>query len=299
MHLTRCSFLALLALASLSACATTSRMAIRSMEPGRVQLGAARHLMIVDSQGRRSAREFVNMEVVRQSRSRGYFTVEDRSEDGVSVRVSGRSVVVEGSESLLSSDQVGLRVDVLEWDSQRDSTEVQRVGPDGYAYTETIPIQRGDVLLAVTLFDTDGRALLAETEYEGTFATQDMYTSRDVVIERAASGAIEGLLNDITPSEVVTYVTLDEDDPGQEAILKTAQMGNVAQAAADLRGYLERNPYNAAAAYNLAVFLEAMGNFAEALQTYDLALSLGNKSFYANARAECARRIAAATVLES
>jgi tetratricopeptide (TPR) repeat protein len=79
----------------------------------------------------------------------------------------------------------------------------------------------------------------------------------------------------------------------------SAEAGNIARAADDARRYLDQHPDNAGAAYNLAVFLEAMGEYEEALAMYDRALSLGNKSFYVKARAGCARRLAAAHELSA
>lgn len=101
----------------------------------------------------------------------------------------------------------------------------------------------------------------------------------------------------LPPRQVVSRVRLDDDDPGQEAILETARGGNVAMAARDMRTYFDANPLSGSAAYNLAVFLEAMGEFHEAMTMYDQALSLGAKDLYHSARAGCARRLAAAEEL--
>ena len=214
------------------------------------------------------------------------------------MRIAGRRAEVEGGAFEPGADTAGLRIDVLEWTTQRDQTEVRAYDADGQPYTQLVPVQVGTTLLAMTLFDGGGQAFLAETEYEGRFATRDMQVQRDQLIELAARHAVQRFLADIAPVQVVSRVRLDDDDPGQEAILETANAGNIAQAAQDMRRYLERNPNNAAAAYNLAVFLEAMGEYGEALEFYDRALSTGYQDYYVTARAECARRLAAAEALQ-
>ncbi len=281
---------------ALAACVTT--VPIRSTQPGRVFVGATRHVVIVDGQGRRSARELVTIELMNQARAQGYFTFEDRSEDGLDVRVAGRRASIEGGSFTLEHGAAGLRVDVLEWSAHRDSEQVHSHDSEGNPYVRTIAVQAGTALLAMTLFDHEGRAFLAEAEYEGRFVTRDTQMSRDEVIEEAARQAVGQFLADITPVQVVSRVRLDDEDPGQEPILQVARAGNIAQAAHDMGLYLQQNPYSASAAYNLAVFLEAMGRYGEALETYDRALSLGYQDLYSSARAECARRLAAAEALQ-
>src|SRR5262249_22731142 len=112
-------------------------------------------------------------------------------------------------------------------------------------------------------------------------------------IEAAAQQAVASFLSSVTPQPSVTRVRLDDDDPGQEAFLKTAANGATAQAAHDLELYFQQNPSIASAAYNLAVLKEAMGDFRAALELYDRALALGNKDFYEQARAGCAQRLSA------
>lgn len=290
-------FLALsLAIPLSTGCVTT--MSIRSMEPGTVPIGATKHLVLLGGEGRRSAREFVGQTLVQQCRARGYFTVADRSEEGLNVRVAGRQASIEGGKLALEHEQAGLRIDVLEWNAARDEQEVTRTDPAGRQFVELVPVLRGNALLAITLFDPAGRAFLAETEYEGC-ATTDPSAPREESIEAAAAQAIASFLNDVTPFAVVTRVRLDDEDPGQETILKTASDGATAQAAHDLELYLQQSPNNASAAYNLAVLKEAMGDFRSAMELYDRAIALGGQDYYSRARAGCARRLSAAESLSA
>jgi len=274
----------------------TSTLAIKSMQPGPVNVGAARHLVLLHGEGRRSAREFVSHDLDRQARHRGYFSYEDRSEEGVVVRIAGRTVTLEGASYHLAPTHVGLRIDVLEWNAVRDVASIRKYDEKGTPYMHEVPVQRGNVLLAVTLFDESGHAVLAEAEYEGVVQCEPD-VPRDQVIELAASDAASRLLNDITPHQVVSRVRLDGDDEGQESYLDMARDGQVAYAADGLRSYFQADPNNGVAAYNLAVLLEAMGQFEEALGFYDKAIALGGKDYYHRARVDCARRFSSAQAL--
>jgi hypothetical protein len=270
------SSLALALTLSLSTgCVTT--VAIRSMEPGAVPIGSTKHLVLLGGEAPQRA-QFVGQALIQECRARGYFSVEDRSEEGLSVHIAGRQASIEGGKLALEPEQAGLRIDVLEWNATRDEEDVTRTDPNGRQSFERVPVMRGNTVLAITLFDPAGRAFLSETEYEGCAST-DPSASRDESIEAAARQAIASFLNDVTPSSVITRVRLDDEDPGQETILKTAANGATAQAAHDLERYFQQNPNIASAAYNLAVLKEGMGDFHAALELYDRALSLGGKDF--------------------
>lgn len=285
-----------LALTLSTGCATT--MSIRSMQPGAVPIGSAKHLVLLGGEGRRSAREFVGQALVQQCRAQGYFSFEDRSEEGLSVRIAGRQASVEGGSFTLAPEQAGLRIDVLEWNADSGEQEITCTDANGQQYLKRVPVMNGHVLLAVTLFEPAGRAFLAETEYEG-WASTPTSAPREESIECAARQAIATFLNDVTPMQVVTRVRLDDEDSGQDAFLETASRGGTAQAAHDLEAYFQQNPNNASAAYNLAVLREAMGDFRSALEWYDRALALGGQDFYAQARAGCAHRLSAAEALRA
>ena len=278
----------------LPACA--SFVPIHSTRPGPVAVGAARHLVILDGEGRPSARETIALELARQARGDHWFTVEDLSADGHRVWISGRRAKVRPRYPL-EEESAGLRIDVHEWQAAQNSHTVERKDPRGEFVEETVRSLEGSVVLAVTLFDPWGRILLTEREYEGVFSGTEGVFTRDEVIENAAADAVAGFLVDVTPQTVVAKVRLDEGDPGQAEILEVAKAGDTAVAARRLEAYAQRQPDNAAAAYNLAVLLDAMGERQEALAWYDRALALGPEGYYASARADCAGRIADAEAL--
>jgi hypothetical protein len=288
---------AALFLAALGAggCATTVRLS--TLEPAPVNLGPTNRLAILQGEGRRSAREAVFQDLIETARTQGYFQAADRSEEGIRVKIAGRKVTVEGDNKGPQENEAYLRVDVLGWDARRDTKEKETTDKDGKKKTVTAVTTTGKALLAVTLFDKQGRALLAEKEYEGKFETEDKEMSEEAVIKSAGQKAVAKLLADITPTTVQRAVRMDDSDDGQKLFLKTAEGGSIAQAKADIEKYASANPNNSAAAYNLAVLTEANGDYAGALTLYDKAIKLGSKDFYAGARADCAKRKADAEAL--
>jgi len=219
--------------------------------------------------------------------------MEDVTEEGVRMRLLGRRGELEGASAPLAVDQAGVRFDVYEWTAFRDEEPFQRQDEAGKNYTELVPVRRGKALVSFTLLAPGGRLILAAKEYEGIAFSEDLQIAQEELLELAAGELVARFLDDITPRSVVSRVRLDDEDPGQEPILEVAATGNLALAVRDMRTYVEKHPFNASAAYNLAVFLDAQGEYDEALAMYNLSLSRSSKSFYRTARTECARRLTA------
>lgn len=115
---------------------------------------------------------------------------------------------------------------------------------------------------------------------------------------RAADRLVSAVLKHITPHTVVSEVRLDKSDKAQRKLLKVARNGNVSAAEKDLRAYLGSHPGSAAAQYNLAVMLDALGRYDEALPLYDSAIAaVGERRYYLDAKAGCAQRKAASSDL--
>jgi hypothetical protein len=286
--------LTVVAAVGLSGCA--AKLAVRTLQPGPVSVGSTKTLLVLSGEGRRSGREAVINDLVRQTRARGYFQVQDRTEEGAEVKISGRTVTLTYPKGL-QAGEMGIRVDVLGWDTTSATNTVEKTNAKGKKTTETVTTRTGKAVLGVTLFNKEGKALVAEKEYVGKIDTTDSNESDENVIKSAATQAVAKFLAEITPTTVVRYVQLDEDDEAQKPIVKTAQSGNLAQAKDDLQKYLQANANNAAATYNLAVLTDASGDYEAALTLYDQALTLGNKDFYSEARAACTKRKADAEAL--
>jgi hypothetical protein len=283
-----------------SGCAPTV-LQVRVPEPGAVNFGASRRLSIVETSGRRSAREQLITEIQGQARSGGHWQVTDRTEEGITVKVTGRTVAVSGAKAPQAPDEVFLKFEVLEWQSAPGTKQVEeqvsvnkkdpktgKVHAVRETVTRTVNTTIGKALLGVTASDASGRALLAETEYQ---ATGDG-ANDSAAIASAARNVVAKFLGDVTPRTVVAQLRVDDEDKAQKPIIEVAKAGNFPRAVEEMRGYLAQNPSNPIAQYNLAVFLDATGSYQEALALYTTAAQNTNKGFYSETKAACARRLA-------
>jgi len=240
--------------------ACAAKLAITSLEPSSVFLGPRRDLVIVGGDGPRAARELVFVELAEQARRLGFFQVTDLSREGFQTRRDGGRVELEAFDRPLGELEVGLWIDV-------------EVAP------ETQP-PAARLTLSVAAFAPNGESLLQTHRVVGA--------SQDGLAGAAAVVAAE-LLGQITPAQVTRLVPLDEGDAEQLSILEVALDGNIARAREDMKAYVDKDPDNAAAIYNLAVLTEAMGKLDDALALYDRALSLVEKDLYSEAREAAAR----------
>jgi len=286
-------------------CAPTLRVSV--LQPAPVNLGAGRRLSVVQTVGRRSAREYVISQLIAQSRITNFFVAQDRSEEGIEVKVLGQRVEVSGGKGPAQTpDEVALRIDVLGWDAK----------PERRTYTEKVPetvkekdaqgkevektvyhdvvrdkdVLAAKVVLGVTAFNVQGRAFLAEREYEGRFDSDR--DREDPALQAAARIAVTQLLRDVTPTYAEKYIRMDDEDERQKPIIKIAADGNVGFAIEEMQRYVKDNPNRGSALYNLAVLLDASGRYQEALDLYTQALRLSTKDFYIEMKGECARRFA-------
>jgi hypothetical protein len=267
------------------------KLYVRVLQPAPVNLGASKRLSVVQMEGRRSAKEQVVGELLAQARSAGYFQVTDRTEEGITVKVKGRTVdVTGGSGAPQAADEIGMRVDVLDWSAAKDT----RSSTDAKGKVTTYTTFVGKVVLGVTAFNAKGKAPLAEKEFIGQVDAAD----EDQAMKESAKSAIFQLLKEVTPTYVEKAIRMDGDEEAQKPIIDMAKQGNLAKAIEDEKAIIAKTPNSSAAVFNLAVLLDASGNYDEAMTNYDAALKLGTKDYYTEGRTECAQRQAAAKALE-
>jgi tetratricopeptide (TPR) repeat protein len=280
----------LLALATTLAVGCAPSLKVNVLQPARVNLGASQRLSIVQTEGRRGARDFLIEELLRQGRAGAYFQVADRSEEGIVVKPAGRSVQVlsSGTGAPQAPDEVGLRMDVLDWDADQKSRMVEEKDKEGNVVEREVQYYEAKVAVSITLFNMEGKAALSEQEYEAVVEN----AKKDGALEDAARTVVYRLLTDITPRYVTKYIRLDDEDEAQKPIIEVARNGNVPRAITEMEAYTQANPQSAAALYNLAVMLDATGRYEEALDLYTRAITLSSKDFYVSMKSECARRLA-------
>jgi len=280
-----------LALALATACVPTIRVNV--LQPAPVNLGASKQLSIFETSGRRSAREEVVGELTRQVRADGYFTLTDRSEEGISVKVAGQTATASGAKTPQRPDEIALKVDILNWDSEHQDIAEQK-DKKGNITQQAKRVYTGKVLLGVTAFNAGGKTFLAETEFTGEPSPED---SENQAIRAAMQIAVRKIVGAITPHYVQKSIRLDGDDEGQKPIIEVAKGGNLDQAGKELSDYLQKNPQNPAALYNMGVIYDAQGRYQEALDLYTRAISLSTKDYYVQMKTECSQRQAAQEAL--
>ncbi len=275
-------------------CAPTLKVNV--LQPARVNLGSAKRLTVVQTEGRKGARDFVIDEMTRQARGQGYFQVTDRSDEGIVVKVAGRSVQVvnAGSGPAQTADEIGVRIDINDWDAEKKTETVKGTDSKGNPTEREEKFYEAKTVVSVTAFTSAGKAVLAEEEYETVARGED----KDQAIGNAARALVSRIFFDITPKYVTKHIRMDDDDKAQKPIIEVAEKGNVPRAITEMEGYVQNNPQNAAALYNLAVLLDASGKYQEALDLYTKAISLSSKDFYVQMKGECARRLADQQALE-
>jgi len=277
-----------------SGCAS---LRVQVLQPAYVNLGRTEQLSVVQATGRRSKRELIIDELERQARDAGFFAVEDRTDEGIEIKLIGGSAETSGGTRDQLDIEAYLRIDLLEWQadttrrtqSYRDDNDRERV--------RTIDMLVGRVVFAVTTVNWQGRALMAENDYEQVHEVQLGEMSEDRVVFEAARRGVRLLLRQITPTWHFESIRWDSSDKTQKEIYKVAKQGNRPYAEELMREYLSADPGNSVAQYNLAVILDAQGRYPGALQLYDQAMKGGAKGFYANSRAACARRLAASKAM--
>jgi hypothetical protein len=219
-------------------CAPTLKVNV--LQPARVNMGAAKRLTVVQSEGRKGARDFVIDEMTRQARGQGYFQVTDRSDEGIVVKVAGRSVQIvnAGSGPAQSPDEIGVRIDVNDWDAEKKTEVVKGTDSKGNPTEREEKFYEAKTVVSVTAFTSAGKALLAEEEYEMVARGED----KDQAIGNAARALVSRILFDVTPTYVTKYIRMDDDDKAQKPIIEVAEKGNVPRAITRWRATCRATP---------------------------------------------------------
>jgi tetratricopeptide (TPR) repeat protein len=234
------------------------RLYVNVLRPAAVNLGPAKTLAVTQIEGRLDAREVVLRELDAQINATGYFTVSERTD----------APVLPG--------ETALRLTVLEYSATPDPASDKHAG------------WIGNVALAATLTDTNGRVVMNAKEYRNNSRSDG---GQQDALGLTTRMAVSALLEDITPSFVRQAIALDEEDVAQRAIVDRARQGDIKRAIEDERDLLGRAP-TAAAAFNLGALLDSQGEYAEALKLYDQAIQQQMKELYVETRGACARRLA-------
>ena len=135
-------------------------------------------------------------------------------------------------------------------------------------------------------------------QFIGTNEPDDETVTYDEMMLNARDVAQDELESMVAPARRTHRVHLDTDDAAHLAMVDIAQGGDLGKAIAMADGRLEQDPNNPAVLYNKAVFVDATGDYATALELYDAAIEHNvEDGFYRDARNGCFKRNQAARAL--
>ena len=287
-----------------SACSLPKYTTVSSEQPPDYYLGESPEVSVVNAEGAtRRMQDIAIQELRTQSRSNGHFTIENRLDEGIRFDVRQRKMVMTGKDVSVSSDDVFVKFNVVASMKQDGRTTITR--QTGVLGTETEEVPAVVTVMPVTFTVAKGEeVLLSERQYDGRAVWPieqggGDYPPRQQRYEAAIGKAVESFLEDITPRTVSRRVRLDYSDENQEPILDVARNGQVKQAATQMEEYAQEHPNSSSAYYNLAVLTDAMGQYEQAIEYYDKALSLGGKDYYTEVKASCQERLQEQRELET
>lgn len=275
----------------LSACATAPGITLVSMEPtALLDPRGADCLVLVDGEGRRSAKARVAAMVVDEARL-GFFRADNRSASGVELVLVGDVANVVGSDVAPRDDELWVRIDVLSWTAEAIKMEL-----DDDSSLSDAPGIRGRADLQFTVANAASQVLVREQEVRGVVDRAlpegqrvDIEALREDVIAEAARVAVTDFLATITPQRRSQFLAFDDGDTGQKAII-TDTTSTLASLEKRLRRYVANNKGNAIAHFNLAVVLDAQSRFEEALIEQDRGLDIVSREGFFDARSDTIRR---------
>lgn len=283
-----CCLFALSGCAGLKEAMYHPSLSVTQGTPGSINVGAAKRLTIVQlGQARAALREKLVSELQKQGRAGGYFQVSDRSEEGIVVTVAGRTAT---TSTVPPQGEVFVRADIIE--SGADSVAKQLPVKDAQGNVvgqKTVTTYQGRALVGFTVANGKGKALAADTQLEGTAEAEQ----RDAAFDGAIKDVVTKFYTAVTPGRVSRQLAFDKADLAERPILDTAVGGAIPRATEEMRNYLAANSANPMAMFNMAVLLEAGGNYQEALDLYSKAAGAApTKPEYNAAKTACATALA-------
>jgi tetratricopeptide (TPR) repeat protein len=276
----------------LSGCATM--IEVQAVHPPRFNMGTVKKFQLVQLEGPEKGRDALLALFKKSSAEGGTFTLVDRRSDGITLQAAGNTLQLNGLKQPLADDEVLLRVDILEWTAGKKENP-EAVTDSKAPSQEPRHIVEAKTRVKVTL--SNGQGIAASNEYGGTHTNDD---NEQEALNTGAADIVEHFLEDFAPHKATATVRIDTDDAGQKDSLDRAKAGDVPKAIEGLRATLAKNPGNAVAQYNLAVLLDATGQYPEALDLFTKAVQAQpKKDFWAEAKGECATRAAAQKALKA
>lgn len=261
-------------------------------------------MRVVNAEGATRRMQDMAIQALRnQSRSDGHFTIKNSINEGIRFDTRRGRMVMTGKEMSVSEEDVFIKFNVVASMKRDGRTTITR--NTGVLGTETEEVPAMVTVMPVAFTVTKGEeVLINEQQYNGKAVwtinqSGGGYPSYQRRFETAVKKAVDKFLKDITPRTVSRRIRLDYSDEKQKPILDVARDGQVKQAAVQMEEYVQEHPNSSSAYYNLAVLTDARGQYEQAIEYYNKALSLRGKDYYTEVKASCQERLQEQRQLES
>jgi tetratricopeptide (TPR) repeat protein len=256
-----------------------------------VNLGTEPTLSIIDVSGnRRNLQDSIVEDLVSAGHS-STLVVEDKRDLGLKVTLNASKPTFSGPEYTLGENEYLLNVLITDVNVDTETKSKETKDSKGKVSTTSYKEWTTEVAFVATIANAE-TAVLPEKEYTATLVVKETKDSpsKSELKEQALTQAVAQLMRDITPVNVVDRVELDDEDSAQDAYIDLAVEGRVAEAIEGLSNYLKSNDKKASGHYNLAVMHDSLGQYDQAIKSYDRALELANKELYVKSRGACLAR---------
>lgn len=281
-------------LAALSLLATgcgAPNLTLRTYSPGEIVVPRARELALVEARGDQDAVTDFYRTLASNAAKGGYYTVKDRSLEGMDLVVEGDQVSLEKDGALigLGEKEAGFRFDVTEYKVR-----------EGLVSTFMRGLQDGVIAstaFTVSMVQNDGTPILISVPLEGTcddtFNDEGEVLSDGYLLRCASEKAAEELLKRITPTHFEQSFPMQGNGREVDRIFAAVRAREMEEALVLAEAYLAKNPEQHSAIFNVALLRDVLGDHEIAFDLYKQAIELAPKTqpYYRTALFGCEQRI--------
>jgi len=263
---------------------------IKSVRPAQFSIGMKPNVAVIEAKGgRRNNQDAFIENLIKESRRRGFFVVQNRVSEGIRFEIQDGRTVLTGKTIPFKDGDALLKFEML--DAETNATEEERQTDLLGLKKEKFPITETKQGISISIGTTQKTLDQKEVNGRATWDKGKEPKEKQEMVEAAIANAAWQVMEIISPRYEDTKVRMDDSDEAQKPILTEVGKGNLQTAKELLEKYLAANPNSGSAHYNLAVVTDAMGQYAVALPLYEKAESLASQSYYAEAKSNCMRRV--------
>lgn len=261
-----------------------------TLVPARYSLGEAKKLVLISATGQTKLKKDMVQELSKQLNFSKWWSFENRLKQGVEMRWAGDQAAMMPAYQSPKREEVFVHLDVRRWEVEKITKEKEVVEGESRRILKEVHYL-GKAVFGVTTYDAQKRSILARKQYVGKINLEGAQATRERARNLALRQAVDQLVRDITPTYFLESVKLDQSQHDTEEAITAIKKGQFAKAADILEPMVSSFPKRSDVIYNLAIALEGLGKFSDAMPLYDRAIQMNKATYYKAARARCSRRL--------